>query len=107
REGGGSSDGDHFTARWTYSAPRRAELPVMIAALSRRMLELAGEISDGVVLWLCSPRYVREHVVPAIKAGCERAGRSPDAVEIVAAVPACLTTDRAGAQEVFRQTITR
>ena len=43
--------------------PRRAstprpQLPIYIAALSPAMLRLAGEIADGVVLWLCNPRYI-------------------------------------------------
>src|SRR5260370_33355126 len=37
-------DGDHFTARWGYSGPRRADLPILISALHPRMLELAGEL---------------------------------------------------------------
>ena len=33
----------------------RPELPIYIAALSPAMLRLAGEIADGVLLWLCCP----------------------------------------------------
>jgi alkanesulfonate monooxygenase SsuD/methylene tetrahydromethanopterin reductase-like flavin-dependent oxidoreductase (luciferase family) len=28
------------------------------------MLRLAGEIADGVILWLCNPHYIRDVVVP-------------------------------------------
>ncbi|MSW95451.1 MAG: LLM class flavin-dependent oxidoreductase, partial [Actinobacteria bacterium] len=52
------------------------ELPIVIAALSPNMLRLAGEIADGVVLWLCSPQYVRDVVVPSVREGRERAGRT-------------------------------
>lgn len=38
--------------------PRRPDLPILIAALGPRMLELAGELADGVALWMCSPRYI-------------------------------------------------
>lgn len=107
RDGAASSDGDLFTARWSYSGPRRAEMPIMISALNPRMLELAGELADGVVLWMCSPGYIRDSVVPHVKAGLEKAGRSLAGFEIVAAVPVSLTTDRAGAQQVFRQTVQR
>src|SRR5215467_14266702 len=34
RDGSAYIDGDHFVARWSYSAPRRGEMPVMISALS-------------------------------------------------------------------------
>ncbi|MFI4985605.1 MAG: LLM class flavin-dependent oxidoreductase [Solirubrobacterales bacterium] len=81
----------------------RPALPIYIAALSPTMLRLAGEIADGVVLWLCSPRYIRDVVIPEIAAGRERAGRSLDGFDVVAAVPAALTEDRAGAYGAMRE----
>jgi F420-dependent oxidoreductase-like protein len=107
QEGGCSFEGRHFTARWAHSAPRRPDLPIMISALNPRMLALAGELSDGVVVWMCSPAYIRDHVIPSIAAGRQKAGKSLDGFEIVAAVPVCLTSDRAGGQEVFRATVER
>jgi alkanesulfonate monooxygenase SsuD/methylene tetrahydromethanopterin reductase-like flavin-dependent oxidoreductase (luciferase family) len=80
----------------------RPELPIYIAALSPAMLRLAGEIADGVLLWLCSPSYIREVVVPAVAAGAERAGRTLEGFDIVPAVPAGLTEDRSGAFAVLR-----
>src|SRR5690349_7256048 len=105
REGGCSFEGRFFTARWAYSAPRRPEMPVMISALSPRMLELAGELADGVVLWMCTPRYIEEQVVPIVTAGRAKAGKSLEGFEIVAAVPASLTTSRERALDVFRLTV--
>jgi len=107
RDGNWSSEGRHFTARWSYSAPRRPDLPIMISALNPRMLELAGEMADGVVLWMCMPAYVRSRIIPAIAAGRAKAGKTMDGFEIVAAVPVCLTSDRAAGQDVFRQTVAR
>lgn len=107
RDGSAAMEGEQFTARWAYSAPRRDDLPIMISALNPKMLELAGELADGVVLWMCSPSYVREAVVPHVKVGREKAGRTMDGFEIVAAVPVCLTSDRKGAQEVFKKTVQR
>src|SRR5258708_36185470 len=76
REGGSSFEGRIFTARWAYSAPRRADMPVMISALSPRMLELAGELADGVVLWMCTPRSITAQVIPIVTAGRRKAGTS-------------------------------
>ena len=45
----------------------RPELPIFIAALSPATLRLAGEIGDGVMLWLCNPSYVRDVVMPAVR----------------------------------------
>jgi F420-dependent oxidoreductase-like protein len=107
RNGSASLDGNHFTAHWAYSGPRRGEMPLMISALSPRMLELAGEIADGVVLWMCAPRYIRETVIPHVTAGRQKAGKTMDGFEVVAAISACLTSDRAAGLAVFRQTVER
>jgi F420-dependent oxidoreductase-like protein len=106
-EGRSNLDGRYFTAHTVYTGPRRPELPVMVSALNPRMLDLAGELSDGVVLYMCTPAYVRDHVVPAVRAARERIGKTLDGFEIVAAVPVCLTSDRAAAQDVFRKTLAR
>lgn len=68
-------------------------LPLFIAALSPNMLRLAGEVADGVVLWLCNPNYIRDVVVPAVTEGRERAGLGLEGFEIVAAVPGACTDD--------------
>ena len=107
RDNACSFEGQFFTARWGYSAPRRADLPIMVSALNPRMLELAGELADGVVLYMCSPAYIRDHVVPAVSAGRARAGKSMDGFEVVAAIPVCLTSDRAAGQDAFRKTVER
>ena len=101
-QGSASLQGAHFTARWAYSPPRRADLPVLIAALMPRMLELAGELADGVALWMCSPRYIEREVLPRVQAGRERAGKTMDGFEIVAALDVSLTTNLEGACDVFR-----
>jgi alkanesulfonate monooxygenase SsuD/methylene tetrahydromethanopterin reductase-like flavin-dependent oxidoreductase (luciferase family) len=72
----------------------RPALPVYIAALSPAMLRLAGEIADGVILWLCNPRYIAEVVIPEVRAGREKAGLGLEGFDIVAAVPGA-ATDRA------------
>jgi F420-dependent oxidoreductase-like protein len=107
RDGHASVEGKQFSAQWSYSAPRRGDLPVMISALNPHMLELAGEVADGVVLWMCSPRYIRDVVVPQVTAGRQKAGKTLDGFEIVAAVPICVTSDRAAGLAVFRQTVER
>lgn len=99
-------EGKYFTARAPYSAPRREDLPILISALNPRMLELAGELADGVSLWMCAPPYIRDVVVPTLRRGREKAGKTMDGFEIEAAVPVCLTTDRAAGLDAFRQTAT-
>src|SRR5215210_7943522 len=65
----------------------RPDLPIYLAGLSPGMLRLAGEIANGVVLWLCNPNYIREVVVPTVAEGREQAGKSPEGFDVVAAVP--------------------
>jgi F420-dependent oxidoreductase-like protein len=81
----------------------RPELPIYIAALSPAMLRLAGEVADGVVLWLCNPRYIADVVVPEVTAGRERAGRSAASFDVVAAVPGAQTDDPAAAWGAMRK----
>ena len=84
-----------------WQAPR-PDMPVYLAGLSPGMLRLAGEIADGVVLWLCNPNYVRDVVVPTVREGREKAGRGLDGFDIVAAVPSAVTDDPAAARERLR-----
>ena len=81
----------------------RPTMPLYIAALSPAMLRLAGEIADGVLLWLCNPRYIEEVVIPEVSAGRERVGLPLKGFDIVPAVPAALTDDRACAHREMRK----
>lgn len=81
----------------------RADLPIYVAALSPKMLQLAGEIADGAMLWLCNPNYIRDVVVPEVEAGRKKAGKSLDGFDIVAAVPSAVTDDRAAAFATMRR----
>jgi alkanesulfonate monooxygenase SsuD/methylene tetrahydromethanopterin reductase-like flavin-dependent oxidoreductase (luciferase family) len=82
--------------------PPRPDMPIYLAGLSPGMLRLAGEIADGVVLWLCNPNYIREVVVPTVREGREKAGRELDGFDIVAAVPSAVTDDPGAARESLR-----
>src|SRR6478609_9391348 len=42
--------------------------PVLIAALGPLMLRLAGERTDGTILWLADERAIGSHIAPAITA---------------------------------------
>lgn len=71
----------------------RPGIPILLAGLSPAMLRAAGEVADGVVLWLCNPTYIAEVVVPAVAEGRERAGKSLAGFDIVAAVLAAAVED--------------
>jgi F420-dependent oxidoreductase-like protein len=84
-----------------WEAPR-PDMPIYLAGLSPGMLRLAGEIADGVILWLCNPNYVRDVVVPTVREGREKAGRELDGFDIVAAVPSAVTDDPGAARDQLR-----
>ncbi|MFD4604689.1 TIGR03564 family F420-dependent LLM class oxidoreductase [Streptomyces sp. NPDC058464] len=65
-----------------------APLPVLVAALGPLMLRIAGEYTDGTVLWMADERAVAEHVVPTLTKAAEAAGRP--APRVVAGIPVCL-----------------
>jgi F420-dependent oxidoreductase-like protein len=81
----------------------RPEIPIYIAGLSPGMLRLAGEIADGVVLWLCNPSYLRDVVVPSVTEGRERAGKELEGFDIVAAVPSAVTSEPEEVRDKLRQ----
>jgi alkanesulfonate monooxygenase SsuD/methylene tetrahydromethanopterin reductase-like flavin-dependent oxidoreductase (luciferase family) len=105
---GASFEGKHYRVRWSLALPERPPAPpIYLAGLSTRMLTLAGEIADGVILWLAPPSYVERVVRPALAEGRRRAGKTLDGFEIVAAVPLAITDDRAAALGAFRNELTR
>jgi len=65
--------------------------PVLLAALGPVMLRLAGERSDGTILWLADERAISSHIAPRIRRAAAAAGRP--APRIVAGVPVCLCRD--------------
>jgi F420-dependent oxidoreductase-like protein len=65
--------------------------PVLLAALGPKMLQLAGERTDGTILWLADERAIGDYIAPTITAAAEAAGRTPP--RIVAGVPVCICRD--------------
>ena len=105
---GAKFEGKHYRVDWSMAVPERpAAPPIYLAALSTKMLELAGEIADGAVLWLCPPAYVHNVAVPALARGRTRAGKTLDGFEIVASVPLAVTDDVPGALIAFRAELAR
>ncbi len=70
------------------------EIPVYVAAVNRGMCRLAGELCDGIhVHPFNSPRYIGEVMLPAVREGAEKSGRSPDRVKLSATVFAAVGLD--------------
>ena len=83
-------------------APQVGELPpIVLAALRRRMVELAGEIGQGAV-WA---NGARSHMTESLRHLPESARANPDFF-IGDMVPTCIDDDRAAAAAVNRRTLT-
>lgn len=76
--------------------PKGADVPVLLAALAPRMLELAGSLCDGTVTWMTGPETIATHIRPSIRAAADKAGR-PDP-RIVMCLPVAVTDDVAAAK---------
>ena len=84
--------------------PVRSDVPVYIAGIGPRVLELAGEIADGAFLIFPTERNLRislRHIAD----GATRASRNPEALDVVAYVFTCVAAERQTAIESSRRTI--
>lgn len=99
-------ESEYFPTKFAFMGyEARAELPIYVAALSPKMIKLAGEIADGVMFWLCCPSYIRDTAIPALREGREASGRSLEQFDVVAAVPVALSDDPESARAALRQNL--
>jgi 5,10-methylenetetrahydromethanopterin reductase len=87
------------------TSPRN--IPIYIGATGPRMLELSGEIADGVVLnYMVSPSY-NDEAMERIEAGARRAGRTVEEIDRPQLVVCSLDEDRAKALDAARLLLTQ
>jgi probable F420-dependent oxidoreductase len=78
---------DLLPAQWSPGPIGAPNPPIDVAAVNPWMLRMAGEVADGVhVHPLNHPTYLRETVIPNLREGATKAGRSAEDLEII--VPA-------------------
>jgi 5,10-methylenetetrahydromethanopterin reductase len=94
-------EGDTVSARGSLSfdVPRR--IPILVAALGPRMLDVAGTLTDGVITWMTGAKTLEEHTVPRLTAAAEKAGRPQP--RVVASLPVCVTDDADEARELAQR----
>ncbi|HUG17154.1 MAG TPA: LLM class flavin-dependent oxidoreductase [Thermomicrobiales bacterium] len=80
--------------------PHGTDVPLLVSALRQNAWELAGELSDGGISWLCPVDFLLDEALPAMQRGAERAGR--ETPPLIAHVPVALMSDRADARAAMR-----
>lgn len=103
-------DGDFFTLplpdgpgralRLTIK-PARESLPILIAAVGPKNLELAGEIADGWLAIFLTPDFAAEQLAH-ISAGREKVGKTLAGFEVVATLPISPGADLAACADLIR-----
>ena len=82
-------------------------VPIYIGATGMKMMELTGEIADGVVLnYLVSPKY-NETALAHLEAGAKRAGRRLDDIDRPQLIVCSLDADRKKALDNARRLVTQ
>ncbi len=102
-EGKVDHHGRFFTIKATL--PRTPRTPILISALRKGAFQLAGEIADGAISWMCPVQYLLEKALPALQMGAAGIGRP--APPLVAHIPVALGQNRHEVLAASRKQISR
>lgn len=98
------SDGFYRPQGFRLSLSLSGAMPIYLAAVNPRMLQLAGEVADGVLLaWL--PARQIPHSLAEIAKGAERAGRSLSEIDIGCYIHTLVKQDRERALKQLRHVL--
>lgn len=84
--------------------PLSREIPIFVAAVFPKMLEICGEISQGAILTWCTLDHA-ELAARHVSTGARNAGREPDDVEVASLLPCAVSENRDDARNLMRQPI--
>lgn len=85
--------------------PRK--VPIMIGATGDKMMELAGEIADGVILNYCVPPEYNDGALELLERGARRSGRTVDQLDRPQLVVCSVDHDRERAIDTTRELLTQ
>jgi F420-dependent oxidoreductase-like protein len=85
--------GSEITAQpvWPVRVAGGTPVPVYVAAMAPKALQVAGELADGTLPFLAGPRTIAEFIEPAIAKSAADAGRRKP--RIIAQVPTVVSDD--------------
>jgi F420-dependent oxidoreductase-like protein len=84
--------------------PPKHTIPIYIAALGSKMLRLAGEVADGVLLYLCSVTAI-PNAIEEIRKGATEVGRSVEHFDVAALLPTVISENREQARGLVARAI--
>lgn len=82
-------------------------VPMYIGATGDAMLELAGEIADGVVLNYCVPPEYNQNAIQRLAQGAQKAGRTLDAVDRPQLIVCSVDRDHHTAVQAAKELLTQ
>jgi len=82
-------------------------VPIMIGATGDKMIELAGEIADGVVMNYCVPPEYNDNALASLEAGAKRAGRKLEDIDRPQLVVCSVDPDGERAIDTTRELLTQ
>lgn len=92
---------------YVYQDRRPKDVPIYLGATGMQMMELAGEIADGVVLnYLVSPEY-NKTAIEALAQGADKAGRRWEDIDRPQLVVCSVHEDRQTALDMARLMVTQ
>jgi 5,10-methylenetetrahydromethanopterin reductase len=83
------------------------EVQIMIGATGPKMIELTGEIADGIVLNYCVPPNYNDMAMERLEAGVKKAGRTLDDIDRPQLVVCSVDDDHAKAIDTTRELLTQ
>jgi F420-dependent oxidoreductase-like protein len=95
--------GDQISASpaWPVRVAGGTPVPVYVAAMGPKALQVAGELADGILPYLAGPRTIAEFIEPTIAKAAADAGREKP--KIIAAVPVWVSDDVDAARAMATQ----
>jgi len=98
---------DGIELDYVYQERRAKDVPIYIGATGMQMMELTGEIADGVVLnYLVSPDYNKQ-AIEALQTGANKTGRKIEDIDRPQLVVCSVHEDRQTALDMAREMVTQ
>jgi 5,10-methylenetetrahydromethanopterin reductase len=82
--------------------PQPVDIPLYLAGSGPRMLEAAGRLGDGAIMYSGVAPWLLDAALACVHAGAKAAGRAPTDVDIAIWAPTSIAADRAVARDHVR-----